>query len=171
MGLKWLSSRCWQNCIPYWRVHFLASSGFQQSTRFLTSPWAPFLKTSKAASWSFFQSHHLLILLCLPFPRSTVKWEGPMETSSIFSALDPLWSTWIIGVFWVVLQMKNTHQMENVNYLMAMSPQPQASWSLRTDNDNPCDNILFHIIRQSEIQQHWSLIWLLKTLLKIFWEI
>lgn len=61
--------------------------------------------------------------------------------------------------------------MENVNYLMAMSTQPQASWSLRTDNDNPCDNILFHIIRQSEIQQQWSLIWLLKTLLKIFWEI
>ena len=29
-----------------------------------------------------------------------------------------------------------------INYLMAISTQPQASWSLRTDNVNPCDTAL-----------------------------
>ena len=33
--------------------------------------------------------------------------------------------------------------MEDVNYLMTMSTLPQASWSLRPDEVNPCDPALF----------------------------
>ena len=32
--------------------------------------------------------------------------------------------------------------MGDVNYLKTKSTQPQASWSLRTDNVNPCDTTL-----------------------------
>lgn len=39
--------------------------------------------------------------------------------------------------------MKNSHQVENVNYLLAMSTQPQASGVY-----NPCDNTLSDIIRR-----------------------
>lgn len=33
--------------------------------------------------------------------------------------------------------------MEDVNYLMTMSTQPQTSWSLKTDKVNLCDITLF----------------------------
>ena len=41
-------------------------------------------------------------------------------------------------------------QKEDVDYLRTMGTQPQASWSLRTDNVNPCDTILPPTISQSE---------------------
>ena len=45
---------------------------------------------------------------------------------------------------WVVLQVcLPFHQMEDVNYSMTMSTQPQASWSLRIDEVNPGDITLF----------------------------
>ena len=38
--------------------------------------------------------------------------------------------------------MKMLHQMQDVNYLMSMSKQPQVSLSLRTDEGNPHDTTL-----------------------------
>ena len=39
--------------------------------------------------------------------------------------------------------MQTHHQTEDINYLMTMGSQTQASWSLRTDNANPWDTALF----------------------------
>ena len=41
-----------------------------------------------------------------------------------------------------LLQDKNPHQKEDVNYLMTVSTEHAASWSLRIDNVNPCDPTL-----------------------------
>ena len=44
-------------------------------------------------------------------------------------------------ISWVVLQMWNLppppHQMEDINYLMTLSTELQASWSQRVDKVNP----------------------------------
>ena len=74
---------------------------------------------------------------------------------------------------WVLLQMwKRPCEMVDVNYLMTMSTEPQASWSLRTDNVDPCDTALrphHQPVRQlcpswSQTLRHPSLTWLLKVL-------
>ena len=53
--------------------------------------------------------------------------------------------------------LKTPHQMEDAKYLMTQSTQPQAPWSLRTEEVNPCDTTLLHVTPA-------SLTWLLKTL-------
>ena len=41
-------------------------------------------------------------------------------------------------------------QMEDVNYLMTLSTEPQACWSLRTDDVHPCNTALFPHRQPSE---------------------
>ena len=72
--------------------------------------------------------------------------------------------------------------MEDVNYLMTMSTEPQASWNLRIDKVKPCDTTLLpHHQPTKELCKIYlimylatfpSLIWLLKMLcLKPFREL
>ena len=58
-------------------------------------------------------------------------------------------------------------QTEDVNYLTTISTQPQVSWSLRTDNVNPCDTTLVPVHQPENCAQAdhrlCSLTWLIKV--------
>ena len=98
----------------------------------------------------------------------------PRQAFPISSCIAPLWCSQItvfdacfLGCF---TDVKTPHQMEDINYLMTMSTQPQASWSLRTDTVNSCDTTLCpHYRPTKELCRDWShtrqppsLPWLLK---------
>ena len=63
----------------------------------------------------------------------------------VSSALTPLWGTRIIlfeaNFLWCFANVKTPHQREDVNYLIARSPQPLASWIL--GRLIPCNTALF----------------------------
>ena len=63
----------------------------------------------------------------------------------VSSALTPLWGTRILlleaNFLWCFANVKTSHHREDVNYLIARSPQPLASWIL--GRLIPCNTTLF----------------------------
>ena len=102
-------------------------------------------------------------------------------SSSLKYLKDSIWCRFS-ELFYRYLSLTHTPQMEDVNYLMTMSTEPQASWNLRIDKVKPCDTTLLpHHQPTKELCKIYlimylatfpSLIWLLKMLcLKPFREL